>query len=78
MGKKDKYDMGEDNDKLEFMKMSYRLLWSLTASNYLTLINSGNLQKKLVSLVTILNFYLAHESVKMKEGSWMGTDGVVN
>ena len=36
MGKKDKYDMGEDNDKLEFMRMSYRLLWSLIASNYLT------------------------------------------
>lgn len=40
--------------------------------------NAGNLQKKLVSLVVILNFYLAHESVNMKEGSWMGIDGVVN
>ena len=40
--------------------------------------NSGNLQKKLVPLDTILNFYLAHESVKMKQGIWMGTDGVVS
>ena len=26
----------------------------------------------------VLNFYLAHESVKMKQGIWMGTDGVVS
>lgn len=39
--------------------------------------NSGDLQKKLVPFITILNFYLAYMSEKMKEGSWMGADGGV-
>lgn len=61
MGRKDTYDMVEDNDKLEFMRMSYRLFGLLTAQ-LPDFDNSGNLQKKLVSLVMILNFYLVSRS----------------